>query len=320
MSKPLIQKDYNLLTQLMQADEDRLLGSLYNILSKKYKDITVTKEYLYAAGTDPVCLVAHVDTVFNSPPTDIFYDTNKNVMWSPQGLGADDRVGIFIILKIIESGYKPSIIFTTGEEMGGIGATKFANTFEKPVIKTKFLVEFDRHGDKDCVFYHCGNKDFHDYIEKYGFEKAYGTFSDISVICPKWDIAGVNLSVGYEDEHSYTEYLKIGIMMNTIEKAKKIIKESKDAPSFNYKAETYIYNNTSTNKSYVCYECMSIFPQYGGIDYVTKEGKIRHICDSCFSVMAEDVDWCSFCYQPYEKVEGKDHNCCPICAKEDKNV
>lgn len=43
-------------------------------------------------------------------------------MWSPQGLGADDRAGIFAIIQIIKSGLRPHIILTTDEEVGGVGA------------------------------------------------------------------------------------------------------------------------------------------------------------------------------------------------------
>ena len=77
---------------------------LYKKLQKVYgkKSVVRTKDFLVAKGSIPVALVAHVDTVFTSPPKEeeIFYDSEKNVMWSEVGLGADDRAGVFSILKI----------------------------------------------------------------------------------------------------------------------------------------------------------------------------------------------------------------------------
>ena len=40
----------------------------------------------------------------------------KNVMISPDGLGADDRAGVFMIMNIVKAGFRPHVIFTTDEE------------------------------------------------------------------------------------------------------------------------------------------------------------------------------------------------------------
>ena len=61
-----------------------------------------------------------MDTVFYNQPSEIYYDQRKAIMWSPDGLGADDRAGIFAIIQIIADGYRPSIILTTDEERGGL--------------------------------------------------------------------------------------------------------------------------------------------------------------------------------------------------------
>lgn len=88
----------------------------YNI-----KDFVITKQYIMAAGDLPVCLIAHLDTVFDQnkcKDKEIYLDTEHQVMWSPQGLGTDDRAGVFAILKLLKMGYKPYIIFTQDEELG----------------------------------------------------------------------------------------------------------------------------------------------------------------------------------------------------------
>lgn len=197
----------------------------------------MTDSYIIAEGDLSICLVAHLDTVFNIPPKDIYYDEQQQVMWSPQGLGADDRAGVYAILKIIEDGFKPTIIFTTDEELGGLGAEDLILDFPKcPFKGIKIILELDRSGEKDCVFYYCKNTRFEKYIQSYGFEYAEGTFSDISFIAPTWGIAAVNLSVGYLNEHSPLEILHTDWLNQTIERIKMILKKINEMPAFKYHA------------------------------------------------------------------------------------
>ena len=76
------------------------------------------------------------------------------------------------------------------------------------------------------VFYLCENKEFIPYVESFGFVEAFGTSTDIKHICPVWDIAGVNLSIGYNDQHTENETLDITIMFNTISKVKEMLDDS----------------------------------------------------------------------------------------------
>ena len=47
---------------------------LASFLKKHYKQVVHTQDYIFAIGDIPVALVAHLDTVFKNPPTDIFFD------------------------------------------------------------------------------------------------------------------------------------------------------------------------------------------------------------------------------------------------------
>ena len=142
-----------LFEQIVKMNEASLLKTMNTYLKKFYNKVTYTKDYVYAIGDIPVTLVAHVDTVFKERPKDIFYDRVKNVLWSPQGLGADDRAGVFAIVNIIKSGLRPHIIFTTGEEMGGLGAQVLTYTEPKPFAEMKYIIQLDRRGKDDCIFY-----------------------------------------------------------------------------------------------------------------------------------------------------------------------
>ena len=66
----------------------------------KYDNIISKDGYLYAKGTVPVLLVAHMDTVHQKKCKTITRDGDK--IMSPQGIGGDDRCGIFIIMNVIK--------------------------------------------------------------------------------------------------------------------------------------------------------------------------------------------------------------------------
>ena len=218
-----------ILKVLLFSTQNGLLKALPNTLRKYYENVEATNDYIIAKGNE-VGVIAHLDTVHKRPPTEdsLYYDKKKNTLWSPDGLGADDRAGIYIILKLISSGARPTVIFTTNEEVGALGAQALINAHPDNYLNLKYLIELDRQGTQDCVFYKCRNSKFETFVESYGFRTTWGTFSDISIIAPKWGIAAVNLSVGYFDEHSYAERLNLTCLHNTLEKVKQMIKNHTD--------------------------------------------------------------------------------------------
>ncbi len=241
--------------------------------------IVCTKDYLIAEGTDPCCLIAHMDTVFHEIASEIYLDQDKNVMWSPQGLGADDRAGIFAILELLEQGLRPSVIFTSGEEIGGKGAKTLIRRFPKcPFKDIKYLIQLDRAGASDCVFYDCENIGFIDYVRSFGFEEAWGTFSDISVIAPAWGIAATNLSIGYVDEHSIGERLFLNDMINTIQKVSQMISELNESPTWNYVPRK--------EKRQICVGCGASIPSWGSVK-IQINNQTMFICDHCYVEIVE---------------------------------
>lgn len=312
----LTNSELKLFKQLLCIGQKPLKKALGNFLKTKYDNVVITEEYIYAAGDIPVALVAHLDTVFKSLPTSIFYDKEQNVMWSPQGLGADDRAGVFSICQIIKSGLKPHVIFTTDEEIGGFGARTISR-IACPFKDLRFIVELDRRGEKDCVFYDCDNKDFQKYIEGFGFKTDWGSFSDISYIAPAWKVAAVNLSIGYYGEHSQTEILSISNMLSTIEKVKVILKED-DLPSFEYVECEYSYNwlqeYYNIGKDRV--KCCACSKQFDEVDtypvQFSKDTKLP-VCLDCIS--KDYIKWCPKCGEPYiietdlEKYQGQCYKC-----------
>lgn len=320
--KVLTKNDYTLFESIVKVRQENLKKAMTNFLKKRYKNVTATKDYVFAEGNIPVTLVAHLDTVFFTLPKEIFYDTQKNVIWSPQGLGADDRAGVFAIVKIIQSGLRPHIIFTTDEEKGGLGAAKLVKDYPTPFAEMKYIIELDRQGSIDCVFYDCFNEDFIDYIESFGFKEDFGTFSDISEICPSWGIAGVNLSIGYKNEHSLGEYLSISALYATIGKVIKILNDIHNIDTFIYIQHPdipywwsrYPGDSYQRVKSQKCYRCGNWFLEWELIPVHALDEKSMHCyCPDC---IGDKVNWCVQCGEAFE-VESKNNldNICRNCKK-----
>lgn len=240
-------------------------------------DLIITqRQYIMAAGDLPVCLIAHLDTVFDQDRCknkEIYVDHEHQIMWSPQGLGTDDRAGVFAILKLLKMGYKPYIIFTQGEEEGCLGAKALVRRFPKsPWKKLKYILQLDRRGEQDCVFYNCDNPDFTEYVESFGFITDWGSFSDISEIAPAWGIAAANLSVGYWDEHTYCERVALSWLEQTIEKVKKMLDVCNEAQKYEYiEIKRPLFDKTTTATD-ICILCG------GPID---KAAKYACVCSTC---------------------------------------
>lgn len=184
--------------------------------------ITDYDNYIVAKGTLPVGLCAHIDTVFKTPPKEVIYDPKLKVYMCSQGqgLGADDRAGVAGLFNLLARGYLPTIILCNYEEVGGIGArTLVADAEARPFLEgLNYLIELDRSGSIDCVFYDDENAEFHSYVESFGFVTSIGSFSDISTLCPELGISGVNLSTGYYNEHSRGESLRFDEFLMTVDK------------------------------------------------------------------------------------------------------
>ena len=242
-----------LFKNICKMDENQLLRVMSKYLLQRNYKVISTDKYIIGIGREPITLAAHLDTVGVEIPTKIYFDPVENIMWSPQLLGADDRSGVYAIIQIIEKGYKPHVIFTTGEEQGCMGAEALVKDYPKsPFPKNKTIIQLDRRGKNDCVFYKFNNRDFISYIENFGFKEAYGTFTDITIFGPAWCIPTVNLSTGYENEHTLIETLNIKWLDETIEKVEKIILKVVEMPYFKYEEFNYQKIRYSNKECLIC--------------------------------------------------------------------
>lgn len=315
MRDNFIKYHYPLIEKLVSMKQKNLLCNLNAVLNKYYEEenVELNEKFLIAKGDIPIALVAHLDTVHITQTKSLYHDQEKKVLWSPQGIGADDRAGVFAILDILRKGYRPSVIFCCDEEVGGIGASKLVLKYPKPFTDIKYLIELDRSGYDDAVFYRCNNTAFKDMILDHGFQLEWGSFSDISIIAPKWDVAAVNLSIGYYNEHSLGEIWNYAQTFETIDKVIKIL-EQPEIKSYDFIPEPSMWEQwklTKENKTY-CVLC----GEECSLEFIVKiketDNEGSYFINICLDCATEYCIPCEKCNEFY--LDEKYH----ICSAEGK--
>ena len=230
-------------TDICRMTQPEVKEYMKKYLKSKFYDVICEDGFLYAKGDVPVLLVAHMDTVHKEKCGEIMQLGGR--ISSPQGIGGDDRCGIFIIANIVKE-LHCSVLLCEDEEIGGVGARKFAQTDYIKNLGVNYMIEFDRKGNNDAVFYHCDNQDFINFVlDSTGFKEANGTYSDISTLMEPSKLCAVNLSSGYYNAHTKNEYVVYDEMFDTIAAAKGLIKEECTEP-FKYVKKEYKYTPTKT--------------------------------------------------------------------------
>lgn len=189
--------------------------------------------YTFIPGAGPLLLVAHVDTVRSRQlkPKDLVFKHGVYSTADQNPLGADDRAGVYAIhtlVKMLPAAERPHILLTDGEESGGYGVDRFIKdqVLDSYTGDLNMLIEFDRMGADEAVTY---SGDLPDYIATYledrGWRTGHGSYTDIASLIDVYKVPGVNLSVGYYNQHTGAETLVVDLLEMTISRALKIIKD-----------------------------------------------------------------------------------------------
>ena len=182
-------------------------------LKAKYPFLQECEGNLYhLSDTSKPVFVAHMDTVMDRDMKKPLVHEDGFMSRKNGILGADDRAGIDIICRLLPH---CNCVFTRDEESGlqGSGALSENDTFMTELEKFPFLVQLDRKGSSDIVGEfngYCGAElsEYVSAISEYEYTPAIGVLTDLDALCGGYyDIEGVNLSVGYYNQHSKSEYL-----------------------------------------------------------------------------------------------------------------
>ena len=223
--------------------------SLFDALLSKYQNaIFADNEYILVPGDIPLMLVAHLDTVHSEPPKTICSTEGGRILMSPQGIGGDDRCGVYALTRLYECSevHHPWLLFTCNEESGCLGATAFAidyldNKLPKGLENLKLIIELDRKGNNDAVYYNCGNAELEDYITCMGWKTEWGSYTDICEIAPVLEVAAVNLSIGYYNQHTKGEYINLHEVDTIIGRVMSIIFDIDELPRYEWRESKYRY-------------------------------------------------------------------------------
>lgn len=206
------------LRSILMARDDELFTSLRWYLNSIYPKVeTNSFKYLYAQGTSPFCLMAHVDTLRNNRKPLRLFSIDDCVVNKNGLLGADDRAGIHAIIKLIETRYEkhyelPSIIITNYEEVGFWGIKQFIHdkVLKKPNFP-RFCINLDRQGYREYVTYGFdlpANIRF--LLSLFILEHVESrSCADNAFLTDSYGIPSINMSIGYYNEHTEEERLNL---------------------------------------------------------------------------------------------------------------
>lgn len=233
--------------KILKMDQIELKKYMKDILKESgYNDIVNEDGFLYARGSVPFLLVAHLDRHPNLHPKALDIDKeilpNGKEKWSSKdGIAGDDRCGVYLVSVLIKK-YHVSVLFCEDEEIGCIGSKKFVESKYCDELKNlNYFIQIDRgqahrnilgkhnkHG-RDVVFYKVTNEDFIKKIcEVTGFGIGAGTGTDIAYLTEATGIASFNISSGYYNEHSLSEYIVLEEMMNNYDAVCRVLDNIKD--------------------------------------------------------------------------------------------
>lgn len=163
------------------------------------------------APTCRIGLVSHIDTLATRG-VDLYLD-NGHLRNTKGVLGADDRAGVYTLLKIVEdSEIKPVIIFTNYEERGGIGVGVLCRdkAYDLFTDLVDFFVEPDRKGTDEYVYYSDYlPEEFATFVESFGLHECIGSYSDVKDLSECTSIPHINMSIGYFGQHTICETLSL---------------------------------------------------------------------------------------------------------------
>lgn len=163
------------------------------------------------------CIVAHLDQVQRRHSRDFVAIETEDIIfgYSPQnrrreGLGADDKNGIWIALKCLEKFECLKVAFFVSEETGCVGSGNADMGFFED---TRFVIEPDRRGYGDLITEIsytslCSHEFLKDIgFEAFGYKEENGLMTDVLELKENGlKVSCINLSCGYYEPHTDDEF------------------------------------------------------------------------------------------------------------------
>ena len=279
------------------------------------------RKHIFFDRGGSVLSIAHLDYV--NPLTHFYPLTigKRDIVLSTR---ADDRLGAYIVLELLpQLKVYCDVLLTFDEEKGRSTAKNFT-----PHKKYNWMFQFDRHGD-GCVNYMYDSEKWEKTL-KTGFGKVdRGSASDISQL-EHLDCSGVNIGVGYWDEHEDMCYFdvdtttqQVGLFMKFYHSQRNVHHPHSPKPVLVYKPYSKpihypgrgavdIYDKTAIT----CDFCMLKTPAYDIFHTIDMENVCRD-CAKAFSY--EKCDGChNYCdnWLTVINQDGTSSNLCELCEED----
>lgn len=203
-------------------------------LDDEHCNLYITK----GSGPTYPCMAAHMDQVQKNHSTDFQAIETRDIIfgYSPkrkthEGLGADDKVGIWMCLKCLQKYDNIKIAFFSQEETGCIGSENAVLEF---FGDCRFIIQPDRRGSDDIITSIFTDLCSEEFLEatgykSYGFKPTDGLTTDVGTMKDNGlGISCINLSCGYYEPHTDHEYIVKRDVKHTLKFIQHIIETCTD--------------------------------------------------------------------------------------------
>ena len=173
------------------------------------------------------CVVAHMDQVQSQHSKDfkaieagdiiIGYSAKNR---RQEGLGADDKNGVWVALKCLQKYEAIKIAFFVSEEIGCVGSGRADMDFFKDV---RFVIQCDRRGNDDFIniagYEELCSKEFISDIgiSDFGYHEESGMLTDVLTLKENGlEVCCCNISCGYYEPHTDREFTVKSDLINCL--------------------------------------------------------------------------------------------------------
>ena len=228
-----------------------------NVPDAHYEVDNIGNLYVVKGESDTYpCIVAHMDQVQKEHSHDFQVVETKDILFGfslknvqLEGLGADDKNGVWIALKCLKKYDTLKCAFFVGEEIGCIGSSKCDMSF---FTDCRYVLQCDRRGGNDLIpnvggWTELCSKEFLEAIgyEAFGFKTTTGMMTDVEALKNRGlAVSSLNISVGYYRPHSDEEYTVKSELRNTLAFVENIIENCLDV--FPHEEELGYYGKMGT--------------------------------------------------------------------------
>ncbi len=196
-------------------------------------------------------LVCHMDQVqtLHNDDFEVRQDGDTLYGWSEQnqrreGLGADDKNGIWVCLRCLEASTRLKVFMAVGEEKGCIGSNRADMSFFEDSL---YVLELDCKGGEEIHTnlrgIPCASEEFIDalQVEQNGYTITDGKSSDILALTLNGiGVSCANIPAGYHLPHKDDEYTVISELIHTKEYILSLVNRLTTKYPHMYKTETQI--------------------------------------------------------------------------------